>query len=140
MANDTFFITERNSPFDWRVSQDDTLWANEASANNVCPVGYRLPTAREWEKEVDSWHTDNAHNFTTSEHALASTIKLPKSGFRMNVDGAGVYSAGFAGAYWSADAADATTSRRLGFNSSKIYSFNDRDVRANGFSVRCIKN
>jgi uncharacterized protein (TIGR02145 family) len=140
---DTLFITESDSPSDWRVNKDDTLWANEASANNVCPVGYRLPTAgavgknAEWEVEVDSWYTDRTHHQTTSVHALKSTLKLPMSGYRYNRDAAN-YFRGSRGYYWSANVRG-TDGRTLSFDSTSI-SPHDFYHRAYGFGVRCIKD
>jgi hypothetical protein len=95
---DVLFIRQGDNPLhvnsDWRRNSNDTLWANESGANNVCPTGYRLPTTgsngtnKEWAVEVGSWHKDGK---TTSVHALASTLKLPMSGYRHRYDGSFVY-------------------------------------------------
>jgi uncharacterized protein (TIGR02145 family) len=145
---DTLFITQITdpydwrAPYDWRVKRDDTLWENEASANNVCPVGYRLPTAGvdgingEWKVEVDSW------NGTTSDDALANTLKLPMSG-RHNNNG-GIAFGGSHGAYWSANVDDSTSpsnrARNLYFKAWSAVISNDSSPKAFGFSVRCIKD
>jgi len=140
---DTLFITESDSPYDWRVNPDDTLWANEASTNNVCPAGYRLPTAgadgdnMEWEVEVNSWNVDNEHDDTNSTDALASTLKLPMPGDRRSSNG-DVDNEGSHGFYWSASVLG-TSGRYLNFDSSAVHPVNYNN-RAYGFSVRCKKD
>jgi uncharacterized protein (TIGR02145 family) len=142
------FIKQSSSPRDWRETQDGTLWESESSTNNVCPVGYRLPTAGdegtnegtnvEWEEEVNSWHTDNAHDSTTSTHALASSLKLPMPGYRHRKGD--VRAEGYSGNYWSASIGSADFnpdgSRELNINSNGVYP-NFTEYRAYGFSVRC---
>jgi hypothetical protein len=85
----SLFIRDGVDQADWRLSSNDTLWANEASANNVCPKGYRLPTAgasgqnKEWEEEVGSWDP----NIQADAAALGSPLKLTLAGLRGSNDG-----------------------------------------------------
>jgi uncharacterized protein (TIGR02145 family) len=142
---------------DWRINTDDSLWANELSANNVCPAGYRLPTTgsdgtnKEWAVEKKSWNIDGERNedgdfideVVTSVDALASTLKLPMSGYRDRDDGGIVYE-GTTGYYWSASANISTTTGihyifALLFNNEKV-STDNSNKRRWGFNVRCIKN
>ena len=124
------FITNSSGTYDWRVNQDGTLWATEASANNPCPSGYRLPTEAEWEAERTSWSSNNAAG------AFASPLKLPVAGCR-NYSNGSLYTVGSYGSYWSSTV-DGTYSRLLNFTSSNAYM--DSSYRAFGFSVRCLKD
>jgi uncharacterized protein (TIGR02145 family) len=128
----------------WRITLNTTLWENEESVNNVCPVGYKLPTAggkdginMEWEVEVDSWHTDEKHANTNVTHALASTLKLPIVPVREYLSGSidppdniAIYWSGSTGRY-------SKLGISLDFTTKNILigdAFN-----ALGYSVRCIK-
>jgi uncharacterized protein (TIGR02145 family) len=123
------FITNNASPYDWRNPQNDNLWQGVSGTNNPCPSGYRLPTEAEWEAEKGSWSSQNAAG------AFASPLKLPVAGFRYNSDGS-LGNVGSLGNYWSSSIAG-TYSRRLYFSSLAGMSSN---IRAYGFSVRCIKD
>lgn len=118
------FITIGNG--DWRSPQNTNLWQGVSGVNNPCPSGYRIPTEAELEPERASWSQNN------SVGALASPLKLPTAGYRDSSLGL-LEIVGFGGVYWSG-----TVSRRLLFFNSNA-SMGD-DNRADGFSVRCIKN
>jgi uncharacterized protein (TIGR02145 family) len=145
---DVLFINEMDvrGRLDWRITPDDTLWENESSVNNVCPVGYRLPTAgengqnKEWEVEANSWHTDNAHGSTTLVHALESTLKLSLSGDRGS-SYAVVHYGGSLTSYWSASVSG-KDARILSLSPTKGKGVEPDDTfrRSYGFAVRCIKN
>jgi uncharacterized protein (TIGR02145 family) len=124
-----FITTGSSSPYDWRNPQNDNLWQGVSGTNNPCPSGYRLPTEAEWEAEKGSWSSQNAAG------AFASPLKLPVAGFRYNSDGS-LGNVGSLGNYWSSSIAG-TYSRRLYFSSLAGMSSN---IRAYGFSVRCIKD
>jgi len=136
---DSLFITSSSAPYDWRVNPDDTLWAGVDAVNNVCPAGFRLPlnpnsandSANEWYVETQTWGTQN------STGAISSVLKLPMPGYRYSSDGT-VYDEGIYGHYWSGSAYG-TSARYLNFYSGGVYP-NNNYSRANGFSVRCIKN
>ena len=124
------FITNGNSPYDWRSPQNTNLWQGVSGTNNPCPSGYRLPTAAEWEAERTSWSTNNAAG------AFASPLKLPVAGYRYFSNGS-LYNVNTNGYYWSSTV-DGSNSRNLYFGSSNAnvgWSY-----RASGFSVRCIKD
>jgi uncharacterized protein (TIGR02145 family) len=133
---------------DWRVDRDDTLWENES--NNVCPVGYRLPTAgangtnMEWKPEVNSWNTDNGHDSTTSADALASSLRLPMPGDRPRRKGGHGYGAvrkgGINGNYWYGSAVGSNISAWFLTFDSDVIQPNNFAFRAFGFSVRCKKD
>ena len=124
------FIMTTNAPFDWRSPQNDNLWQGVSGVNNPCPSGYRLPTDTELEAERASWGTNNAAG------AFGSPLKLPMSGYR-NYSNGSLNNVGTFGYYWSSTVSGAN-SRYLNLDSSDASVFTD--IRAYGFSVRCIKD
>jgi uncharacterized protein (TIGR02145 family) len=124
------FVLAPNNPYDWRSPQNSNLWQGVNGINNPCPSGFRLPTDGEWFEERQSWSTND------SEGAFASPLKLPVAGYRYYSDGS-LRSVGTDGRYWTSTV-DGTYSRFLLFNSSNAYM--SIDNRANGYSVRCIKD
>tara|TARA_B100000683_G_scaffold156557_1_gene151186 strand:- start:23 stop:859 length:837 start_codon:yes stop_codon:yes gene_type:complete len=124
------FIINNNSLWDWRSPQNDSLWQGVDGINNPCPTGYRLPTEKEWEEEVESW-TSEDHN-----GAYGSVLKLPMAGFR-SVSNGSLNSVGTYGYYWTSTVSG-TNARRLDFGSSGAYVATG--YRAVGLSVRCLKD
>jgi uncharacterized protein (TIGR02145 family) len=128
---------------DWRDSEGNTLWESETSENNVCPVGYRLPTGAaggEWEVEVNSWNTESTQNHenTTQAHAYESILKLSKVGYRKYDDGT-MDKTGSTYEYWSATAGT-TKSYKMTIPDEGLPSTKEQTERGNGLSVRCIKD
>ena len=128
---DALFILEPNSPYDWRSSQSNTLWATEASANNPCPVGFRVPTETEQNTLV------TAASITNSASAASSTLKFTVPGNREDSNGA-LYGVGYYGRYWSSTVSG-TNARSLHFSSTAAYT-NYVSSRARGYTVRCLKD
>ncbi|MFY9145323.1 MAG: FISUMP domain-containing protein [Bacteroidales bacterium] len=124
------FIKTSVVPYDWRNPQNNSLWQGVNGINNPCPKGYRLPTEAEWQEELKSWDPTNATG------AYASTLKLPKAGYRDynsgNYDGSGQV-----GNYWSSTV-QSTNSYYLYFIDTKADL--NHNYRAQGYSVRCIKD
>ena len=124
------FITNNSSPYDWRSSQSNTLWATEASANNPCPTGFRVPTLTEQNTLV------TAASITNSTTAASSTLKFTVPGHRNSSIGA-LYSVGSDGYYWSSTVSGTYASNRYFYSGGTLADNNDR---ANGFTVRCLKD
>jgi hypothetical protein len=124
------FIIFNSTLNDWRSPQNDNLWQGVDGVNNPCPSGYRLPTESELNAERLSWSSNNAAG------AFASPLKLSLPGIRLVMFGELIYVGTF-GYYWSSTVS-ASRSRYLFFDTSlaNMYSLN----RANGASVRCLKN
>jgi hypothetical protein len=124
------FITEGNSPYDWRSPQNNNLWQGVNGINNPCPSGYRLPTEAELNAERAIFPTQNASG------AYNSVLKLPMAGLRTGSNGSrnvvGTY-----GFYWSSTVSG-TNASYLDFNSSNAGMLTS--YRANGNSVRCLKD
>jgi uncharacterized protein (TIGR02145 family) len=132
----TYFILAPESPRDWRTPQNDNLWQGVAGTNNPCPAGFRLPTVTEWETERLSWSSNN------SAGAFGSPLKLVVAGKRDYGDGAFNY-VDSVGHYWSSTLYSDTynkrqDSRNLLFDSNGALA--TYGTRANGYSVRCIKD
>jgi uncharacterized protein (TIGR02145 family) len=130
------FITSNSSPNDdWRSPQNANLWQGVYGVNNPCPSGYRIPTVEEWEAEFYSWILASSYN---AAGAFASPLKLPLAGDRNCSDGS-LRNGGDYGSYWS------SWFRGTSSSSSALYFESNsagvgHDSRANGYSVRCIKN
>jgi uncharacterized protein (TIGR02145 family) len=128
-ANDNFILTS-SAPYDWRSPQNVNLWQGVNGVNNPCPSGYRIPTETEINAERLSWSVN------TSVGAFASPLKWTKAGYRW--DGNGTLSGvGSDGNYWSSTVSG-TNSWYLFFYSSNASIVGG--LRADGLTVRCIKN
>ena len=98
-------------------------------AIELAPTGFRLPTAEEWEEEVQSWKSGDIRG------ALESPLNLQLAGYRDYSSGA-LDVVGSFGAYWSSSVSG-SSARNLNFYSGYAH-LNSYD-RAYGFSVRYIK-
>ena len=127
------FILGPNPPYDWRSTRNDNLWQGVNGINNPCPTGYRLPTKSEWEEELATWTSQSAAG------AFASVLKLPMPGVfdtYSNANGSFRLQSTY-GIYWSSSVSNYLGENLQIFANSNIWSTNGR---ANGFSVRCIKD
>jgi uncharacterized protein (TIGR02145 family) len=125
------FITASSEPYDWRSPKNDSLWQGVNGINNPCPTGFRLPTAEEWQEEIDSWNSKDAAG------AFASPLKLITANRRFNENGG---YCGLLGGYWSSTVYWGNLVNYILFyyNYGEVY-LSETD-RSYGFSVRCIKD
>jgi uncharacterized protein (TIGR02145 family) len=134
-GNKLFIKGSEQYLFDWRSGQNANLWQGVNGVNNPCPCGYRLPTQTEWEAERLSWVQAPISSTNNAAGAFASALKLPRAGFRGAANGS--VSSGFS-FYWSSTVSG-SNSHGLFFNSSTADAF-AANGRADGFSVRCLKD
>lgn len=127
------FITTNKEPYDWLKIQDNTRWNVGTEENPIktkndpCPVGYRIPTKKEWQYELSSWEIKNMMG------AFKSPLKLTLSGYRSHRDTEG--EKGSRGLYSSSFATSSRTHfLHLDNNIAKPWSAN----RSQAFAVRCI--
>ncbi|NLU39477.1 MAG: hypothetical protein GXX78_11385, partial [Bacteroidales bacterium] len=118
-----------SSGWDWRSPKNTNLWQGVNGFNNPCPVGYRLPTAEEWEFERLSWDSQNVAG------AFASPLKLPLAGGRY-FNGSLLTEVGRTGYYWSDASQGSERNLEISSGYATIGSFDRKD----GLSVRCLKH
>ena len=124
------FITINSGNYDWRSPQNNNLWQGVNGINNPCPNGYRLPTETELNTERISWSSYN------SAGAFASPLKLPMAGGRLTINGS-LDLVGTVGRYYSSTVSGTSTFYLYFYSAgSDLYTIG----RAEGYSVRCIKN
>ncbi len=123
------FIVTTEPPYDWRDPKNDNLWQGNGGIN-VCPVGWRAPTSVELENELLSWISEDYTG------AFESPLKITAGGNRGYYDGT-FYTVGMRGFYWTTTVAG-THARYLRIESWKAEMA--QMARANGASVRCIKD
>lgn len=126
------FITSSAVSKDWRSAQNNDLWQGVNGTNNPCPSGYRLPTDAELDAERLSWSSNN------SAGAFGSPLKLPVAGYRTISNGT-LLNMGSFGYYWSSTVSG-ISSRYLYFGTNNFAAVGTTGGRAEGNSVRCIKN
>lgn len=139
---------------DWRKPQNDNLWQGVNGINNPCPVGFRVPTEKEWDDERKSWLGG-----INSDGAFASPLKLPMAGMRQIVFcqscPSSIVSEGVNGNYWCSSTATSVFTPMLNYSFS-LFFFNEPTIptgpslnpnkimsptwRILGYSVRCIKD
>ena len=85
-----FIVHNNKPPDDWLSPSNNNLWHGVNGVNCPCPIGFRLPTEKEWVDEVETWYSKSA------DGAFASPLKLPLVSGRIDIDG----SPGNGG-YWS---------------------------------------
>jgi hypothetical protein len=131
------FIIVSGAPNDWRNPPNDNLWQGTQGNNIPCPAGWHVPTAADWIAETGITNGSTAY----------SQLKLTLGGIRYMGNGV-VYYRGDWSYYWSTAVVPADAS-----NSGAFYLSTDATTvllpnnsgsgilqRANGMSVRCIKN
>lgn len=124
------FIMTNVNPYDWRSPQNNNLWQGISGINNPCPTDWRLPTLAEWNAEIA------AGAWGGRDDAYASPLKLPAAGFRQYNTGS-LSMVDINSCYWTSTASGigsySLSFGTVGYNPAL-------DVRARGFSVRCIKD
>lgn len=124
------FILPSSAPYDWRASQNYNLWQGYNGVNNPCPSGYRIPTYAELAVERTTWNTYDAFG------AFNSALKIPLAGIRGYFDPNNVLGEGTLTFFW-ASTLDFGDAAGLVINTGG--SFGTKIDKANGLSVRCIK-
>lgn len=125
----------------WSTNASSDLW-NGANASAItsevgvdpCKAigpGWKLPSQAEWVAAV------SAEGMVSAATAYSSKLKLPAAGYRSQSSGGFTY-VGERGYYWSGDIA--VSGGRYLYNSTALANPNAGGPRAQGQSVRCIKD
>jgi uncharacterized protein (TIGR02145 family) len=125
------FIIGANTPYDWLIPQNNSLWQGVAGVNNPCPTGYRLATSAELSLVRTTGFSSN-----NAAAAFGGILKLPVAGNR-NPSSAALNNVVRNGRYWCSTV-NGTLVNSLYFIRSVAYILSND--RAFGFSVRCIKD
>lgn len=126
------------TPSDWLANQNDKRWNLKDSIhiiksdNDPCPLGYRIPTCKEFNEEIENWEARNNYG------ALVSNLKLPLAGRRDTKDGE-LYHLGVLGRYWCSDPGVDYPSYARYLSFSSVTADIQEGYRGTGYSVRCIK-
>ena len=128
------FITPSSFPYDWTTADSGgslriANWS-KIDGYSVCPVGFRVPTLAELKAET----LDNGVINTTT--AFSNFLKLPASGHHDYSIGT-VVDLGLEGDVWTSSVND-SYSYYVYFGSD--YATESYYNRANGYTVRCLRN
>lgn len=141
------------SVVDWSTTRaDDGAWnVSEVSpvktANDPCPIGYRVPTRNEWrsifiDQDGNSINIPNAPGSTwlseiryDSGKIVNNSMYLPAAGYRMRITGE-PYALNAFGLYWSSTEFGGGAYDVFFYSSEVIDNWDERDL---GISVRCVK-
>jgi uncharacterized protein (TIGR02145 family) len=128
---------------DWDTDYaPDNSWSDASkTANDPCPVGYRIPTQAQWDgvmanntQSTGGTWSNSATNYSSGRN-FGEKLMLPAAGYRHGNSGS-LYYRGLSGDYWSSLQSTSGNAWGLGFgsdNASTRFS-----SRRNGLSVRCV--
>jgi len=125
------------------VLPDDSWKDGIKTTNDPCPLGYRVPTQVQWQGVINNNTVTRTGSWATSSTNYTTAIKfgtgllLPAAGNRDAIAGV-LNSRGSYGYYWSSTGYTSTSIGRYMYFASNTASI-DGVNRANGYSVRCIK-
>lgn len=120
------------------------------TGSDPCPTGYRVPTSAQWqaisannnnnvERVGTSW-ISSPTNFASALYfrnpSNIRTLMLPVAGYRTTVNTGELLSRGNTGAYWGSGEFGSNSAYYIDISSSSVSV--GTNLRANGFSVRCI--
>jgi uncharacterized protein (TIGR02145 family) len=114
-------------------SSRTSAWT-DGGANDICPIGYSVPTEAELVADTTSATTTDIINSAT---AYSSFLKMPVGGYRADSDGA-LTNVGSTGYYWSRTYG--SYSRQLVITGNGVGTGIGNANSTYGFSVRCIKD
>ncbi|MNU12477.1 hypothetical protein D3C71_05010 [compost metagenome] len=130
-----------NNPAWWSTNASSDLWngANTSAITSEVSVdpckaigaGWKLPSQADWVTAV------SAEGMSSAANAFSSKLKLPAAGYRSQSSGGFTY-VGERGYYWSGDVAN--SGGKYLYNSTALANPNSGGPRAQGQSVRCIKD
>jgi len=131
----------------WETSYGD-WWQNEAwnisptrwtgvNPQWPCPSGWHVPSQTDWKSACDSISWTSCANSSITVTVMQNKLKLPFAGYRNRNNG--YYNGQSTSAYYWSSSPGSPNSYGLYFNTSGIDPANNNS-RANGFSVRCVKN
>ena len=138
VPGDALFVKINTSNYDWRgATQNNNLWQGVSGINNPCPAGFRLPTSAEFQAEINIYGIDNL------PEAFASPLKICSAGYRDNATAA-MSLTGSSFAYYWTSTINGTNAAGRQFYGTTTTATNAAPIlnsgRAEGFSVRCIKD
>ncbi|REC44804.1 FISUMP domain-containing protein [Chryseobacterium pennipullorum] len=124
---------------DWRTDAgtSSTLWQNSTSANNPCPIGFKVPSQSQLQNYLNSANISNGIN-----GAVASKLGFTAAGTRVSTSGdISPVTTGTSGLYWSSSAGSQSSpsafALQIGQFGAPSATFGAS--KAQGVSVRCIK-
>lgn len=129
-GHSNFIISMSTRDYDWRDPHNDFLWQGLTGINNPCPSGFRIPTYAEFDAEGLTWSSNNSNG------AFLSPLKLTVAGERSGRDGS-IGTIGGRGVYWTSNV---SSTRALGFSITSSQAGVVSKERADGCTVRCIKD
>jgi uncharacterized protein (TIGR02145 family) len=135
----TYVTTYQGSGGD--TNDNDGYYYNWEAANNVCPVGWRLPSDADWKILETNLGMDSNDIEKTGWRATAAGTQLVggSSGFDAKLAGSSSSSRGTYGYFWTSTAKSTNDGwRRIITNNAEL----ERSGGGKGgqYSVRCLEN
>ena len=139
VGHSSFIISyNTDSEYDWTNTDAKGVarisnWS-KVDGSSICPIGFRVPYLEELANEsVDVGNIDSSKLFN-------SFLKIPVAGVRVYNSGDREFESTY-GSLWSISVHDVSYKRTRGLEFGSNYISNKYDYyRANGLSVRCIKD
>jgi hypothetical protein len=124
-----------NTTWIWITPSDEIKdWE---SANDPCSLllgsAWRLPTRTEWT------NVDASGSWTNWNGPFSSGLRIHAAGYLNSISGSLDYR-GVYGTYWSSTQATSSTTLGWDLNFSSVNSYMRTDLKAYGFSVRCLRD